>query len=271
MKNILFFLAFSCSLLQAQTYITVPASTTVADASVAENKAYAAFQNPAAVASVNLLTLGISYENKYIINELAVKSISFVLPTNFVNIAAQASYTGFNLYNELLGGIALSRNFGNVFQFGVQANYYSVYFAEVNKRYATFIPQLGAMILLSPAVNIGFSCFNPSQIVLKTASTPKIIPAVFSLGAKWTMSSSFDILLQLDKNLSAGYRIAGGFEYQLKNVLTIQTGAYHAQYLVPTLGFGCQLKGLKMNLSTNLHPVLGLNSRAAVYYSFGKK
>lgn len=270
MNKSLILLALVCELIHAQTYLTVPTSSSVANASVAESKSYSAFQNPAAIGSINQVVVGISYENKYIINELAVKSMAVVVPTKLINIAGAASHTGFDLYNELMAGVALSRNFGNVFQIGVQANYYSVYFAEVNKRYGTFIPQIGVQIQLSPTVNIGFSTFNPSQIVLKTATIPKILPSIFSLGSKWSMSDYLSMLVQVDKNLSAEYRIAGGFEYQLKNVLSIQTGAYHAQYLVPTLGFGCKLKGLRINLIADLHPVLGLNSRASMYYYFDK-
>lgn len=271
MKYFLVVVTFFCQFLYAQSYHALPSSSSVADASVAENQHYSAFQNPAAIGSINHLDVHLSYENKFLLKELSVKSIGVLIPTKLLNIAAVASYAGYNLYNEILAGIAFSRNFGSVFQLGVQANFYSVYFAEVNKRYAVFIPQVGLQVQISPAVNVGFSTFNPSQLLLKTASAPKIIPAVFSLGSKWKMTDDFCMLVQLDKNMTAGYRVAGGFEYTLKDLITLKTGVYQAQYLVPSLGFGCKLKGLTMNLTADLHPVLGLNSRAAIRYSFYKK
>jgi len=271
MNKILLLLFLICDLIHAQSHHVLPISSSVADASVSENRYYSAFQNPAAGGSVEQLDFQFSYENKFLLKELSVKSIGVLVPTKLINIAAVASYTGYSQYNEVLAGVALSRNFGSVFQLGVQANYYSVYFVEVNKRYAVFIPQFGLQVNLSPAVTLGFSTFNPSQILLKTASLPKILPSVFSFGTKWKMTDDFNMLVQFDKNMSSGYRIAGGFEYLLKDFVIFKTGVYKAEYLVPSLGFGFKLSGLQMDLTAYLHPVLGLNSRALVRYTFQKK
>lgn len=271
MNKFIVFLLLISGVLSAQSYHSLPASNSVADASVAENQYYSAFQNPAAGGSADQFNVQLSYENKFLLKELSVKTIGVLVPAKLLNITAVASYTGYDQYNELLAGVALSRNFGNIFQLGVQANYYSVYFVEINKRSAVFVPQFGLQVQLSPVVTVGFSTFNPSQILLKTAYNPKVIPSVFSFGTKWQMTDDFKMLAQFDKNMTATYRVAGGFEYTLKDFITIKTGVYKTQYLVPSLGFGFKLKGLKMHLTADLHPVLGLNSRAAIHYSFQNK
>ncbi len=255
----------------SQTYEIVPTAYSVANASVADNKYYSAFQNPATAAALVGIQIGLQYENKYIINALAKKSMYLTSATNLINVGISATYSGYELHNELLTGILLSKNFNNIFQLGVQYNYYSVYLAEANKRYAAFFPQIGLIVKISPSVNIGFSTFNPVQQAIQLKYVKKQIPTVFSLGADWKISENLRFLSQTDKNVSGNYRVAGGFEYDIKNFITFKSGAYHIDYLTPTIGFGLKLKTFDFHLNTELHPILGLTTYAAIQYSISKK
>jgi hypothetical protein len=257
--------------ISSQTYEIVPSTFSVANASVADNKYYSVFQNPASTATLSGAQIGVQYENKYIINALAKKSIYLTSSTNLINLGISATYSGYELHNELLTGILLSKNFNNIFQLGVQYNYYSVYLAEANKRYAAFFPQIGLIVKISPSVNIGFSTFNPGQQAIQLKYVKKQIPTVFSLGADWKISENLNFLFQTDKNVSGNYRVAGGFEYDIKKFITFKTGAYHIEYLIPTVGFGLKLKTFDFCLNTELHPILGLTTCAAIQYSISKK
>ncbi len=271
-KNCLLFLYFIFfQTLSGQTYEITPSTYSVANASVANNKYYSAFQNPASLATQSGTQIGLQYENKFIVNALAKKSIFVASRTNLINIGIAATFSGFELHNELLTGVLLSKNFNNIFQLGVQYNYYSVYLAEANKRYAAFFPQIGLIVKVSPTVKIGFSTFNPGQQVIQLKYVKKQIPTVFSLGGDWKISENLNFLFQTDKNVSGNYRIAGGFEYEIKHFLTFKTGAYHAEYLIPAIGCGIKMKSFDFILHTELHPILGLTTNAAIQYAISKK
>lgn len=257
--------------IDSQSYEIIPTSNSVANASVANNKYYSAFQNPATSATLSGTQIGLQYERKYIIDALAAKSIYIATSTNFLNFGLNATYSGYELHNELLTGILLSKNFHNIFQLGVQYNYYSVYLAEANKRYAALFPQIGLLVKVSPAVKIGFTTFNPGQQTIQLKYVKKQIPTVFSLGGDWEISENLNFLFQTDKNVSGNYRIGGGFEYNMKNFLTFKTGAYHTEYLIPTIGIGIKLKSFEFSLHTELHPILGLTTNAAIQYAISKK
>ncbi len=257
--------------LPSQTYEIVPSAYSVANASVADNKYYSAFQNPASTATQSATQIGLQYENKYLIDALAKKSIYLNTATNLINIGLSATYSGYELHNELLTGFSLSKNFNQIFQLGVQYNYYSVYLAEANKRYAAFFPQIGLIVKISPTINIGFSTFNPGQQSIQLKYVKKQIPSVFSLGADWKFSENLRFLFQTDKNISGNYRVAAGFEYDIKNFLTFKTGAYQIDFLIPAVGFGLKLKSFDFHLNTELHPLLGLTTNAAIQYSITKK
>lgn len=273
MKKILVLvLVYICQLnLFSQTSDIIPFSSTIANASVADDKRYSAFKNPAALGSVSTTNLGISFQNRYLLKELSTKSLFFSSNYKLINFAFCTSYYGYALYNESLSGIVLSRNFNNTFNLGVQYNYYSVYYAAVNKRYGTFFPQVGLLVKLSSAFQFGFSTFNPLQQSIKSSYLEKRIPSIFSLGCDWKMSDNLNLMFQTDKNISSNYRLAGGFEYVIKDFLTVKTGAYHAEFLVPTLGFGCKMGKAVFHLNAELHPKLGLCTMAELNYCISKK
>lgn len=251
----------------SQTTELIPVSASVANTYASQTEHYEAFTNPAS-AALNISSVGASYQNNFLLNELSVRSVHASVPTGLVNIAASASYSGFSLYNELMVGVVFAREFGKIFRLGVQYNYYSVYMAESNKRYACFFPQIGTHFNLSPDFVLGVNVFNPMQQVIRKSSTPIVLPAVYSMGFKWNMSDDFSVLAQVDKNLTGNYRIAAGFEYDMKNSIRFKCGAFHNDYLVPVLGFGINLSGLTFNLNTHFHPVLGLQSVSSLVYQF---
>ncbi|OIP84643.1 MAG: hypothetical protein AUK44_01885 [Porphyromonadaceae bacterium CG2_30_38_12] len=255
-------------LLQAQTSANIPSSLSVANASVADNQQFSPFANPATLGEVSGMLFGFQYENKFLIKELSQKSIYVAAPNSLMNVGVVGSYFGYAQYNETVAGIALSRNFGGVFSLGFQYNYYRVYFAGSNSYYGTFFPQIGLQYFLSKRFTIGFSTHNPAQQNLKTASYEKIIPSVFSLGGKWMFENNVRFLCQFDKDMHGNYRLAGGFDYCMKDFLLFQMGAYQTEYLVPTLGVGIKSGSFDVNLHADLHPVLGLNSFASVQFHF---
>ncbi|MFZ4581266.1 MAG: hypothetical protein ACOYM7_01335 [Paludibacter sp.] len=267
---LLFVVCYTFKLISQTTEI-VPFTTTVANASVADSKSYTAFKNPASLGSTSTTNLGIQYENKYLLKELSTKSIYFSSATKLMNIALCTSYYGYEQYNELLCGIALSRNFNNTFNLGVQYNYYSVYYAESNNRYGSFFPQVGLQVKLSSEFQLGFSTFNPLQQSIKTEHLEKRIPSVFSLGCNWKISENFDFLFQTDKNISGNYKVAGGFEYEIKDFLIVKTGAYHNEFLVSTIGFGFKMGKAMFHLNAELHPKLGLCTLASLNYCLSKQ
>jgi len=257
--------------ISGQTYNLLPASISVANASVADSKYYSAFQNPANVALQTGTRAGISYESKFLLKALSQKTVHLSTSTSLLNIGLAATYSGYELHNELLSGVSLSRNFGNIFQLGIQYNYYSVYVAEANKRYAAFFPQIGLLVKVAPAINIGFATFNPGQQYIQLKYVKKQIPSIFSLGTDWKISDNLNFLFQTDRNVSGSYRIAGGFCYEMNDFICFKSGVYHADYLIPTIGFGVKLKNFGFHLNTELHPILGLTTGAAIQFSIAEK
>ncbi len=248
----------------------VPFSTSIANTSVAVLDEWNAFHNIPALAHIEKMEFSMQYENRYMLNELSTKSVQAGFNANFVNVGLSFSYHGYSIYNEMLAGLGIARNFGDKFSMGVQFDYYTAYFhaADESRYRGAVLAQFGVASSIFPKLTVGFHTFNPFQTNIKTEFTEKRIPSIFSIGANYAFADNLKWLTQIDKEVSSNFRYATGFEYTMIKDLTVKLGAYGSDYLVPAIGLGLHLGGFHFNLNGELHPLLGLNTIANLKYKF---
>lgn len=259
-----------CQYLQSQISSVIPSSSSIASTTVADTYNWTAFNNPAMLGYIDKAEFAVLYENRYLLSELSTKSIQFGLPSTLLNTGVSFSYFGYSLYHEMLLGICFSRNFSDKFSMGVQFNYYTAYFSASNSYRGAFLPQIGLSVKITPEFSLGFSTFNPFQTNIHTEFVTKRIPSLFCLGTEYFFSKNLIWRTQVDKEVSSNYRVAMGFEYQMLQYFAFKLGAYGSEYLVPCLGVGFKTGAFLIDLNCEMHPLLGLNTLAAIKYRFGK-
>ncbi|HEY6914590.1 MAG TPA: hypothetical protein VI413_07940 [Paludibacter sp.] len=269
--SIVLILLFVNGLISAQISTIRPTSTSIANTSVADTKNWMAFDNPAMLGYVDRAEVGTQFENRYLISELSTKSCQVGIPSKLLNTGLSFSHFGYSLYHEMMVGLGFARNFSDKFALGMQFNYYTAFFAASNSYRGVFLPQIGFSAKLSPNFSLGFHSFNPFQTNMKTEFATKRLPSVFSMGTQYFFSPELAWRTQIDKEVSSNYRFATGFEYQMIEQLSVKMGAYGSDYLVPCLGFGFNSGSVAVNLNCELHPVLGLNTLAAIKYRFSAR
>ena len=255
--------------LTSQISKILPTTVSIAETSVSNQQDRTAFNNPAMLGYPDNPEIGFQFENRYLIPELSTKSVQLAFPTKLVNVGFSFSHFGYSLYHEMLFGVGFARNFSDKFSMGVQFNYYTAYFSATNSYHGALLPQIGLSVKFSPVFSIGFNTFNPFQTNINTENVIKRIPSVFSLGTEYYFSSELVWRTQVDKEVSSNYRFATGFEYKMIENLAVKLGAYDSDYLVPCLGLGLNFGSFLFDLNCELHPLLGLNTLAAVNYRFG--
>lgn len=259
-----------CQFLHSQISNIIPSSNAVAQTSVADSRNWTAFNNPAMLGYLVNSEVGIEYENRCLVSELSTKSFQFALPSDLINSGLSFSYFGYSLYHEMLIGLGFARNFSDKFAMGVQFNYYTAFFTASNSYRGAFLPQIGLSVKLSPNFSLGFHSFNPFQTNINTKYVIKRIPSIFSLGTEYSFAPELVWRTQIDKEVSSNYRFASGFEYKMLQNFNVKLGAYGSGYLVSCLGFGFNTGAFLVDLNCELHPLLGLNTLAAIKYRFGK-
>lgn len=269
--SIVLILLFVNGLISAQISTIIPTSTSIANTSVADTKNWMAFENPAMLGYVDRAEIGTQFENRYLISQLSTKSVQVGIPSKLLNAGLSFSHFGYSLYQEMMVGMGFARNFSDKFALGLQFNYYTAFFAASNSYRGAFLPQIGLSTKLSPNFSLGFHSFNPFQTNLKTEFTTKRLPSVFSMGTEYFFSPELAWRTQIDKEVSSNYRFATGFEYQMIEQLSVKMGAYGSDYLIPCLGFGFNSRSVVISLNCELHPLLGLNTLAAIKYRFSAR
>jgi hypothetical protein len=270
MKKLFLFISFfiGCQLVLSQISNVIPSSIAIAQTSVSDTYNWSSFNNTAMLGYIEKPEIGIQFENRYVISELSTKSFQFGLPTNLVNAGLSFSHFGYSLYHEMMLGLGFARNFSDKFALGVQFNYYTAYFNASNSYRGALLPQVGLSVKFSPTFNVGFNTFNPFQTNIQTEFVTKRLPSVFSLGSEYFFSTELAWRTQIDKEVSSNYRFATGFEYQMLQNFKVKLGAYGSDYLVSCLGLGFKTGSFGIDLNCDLHPLLGVNTLAAVKYRF---
>jgi len=258
------------SKVSAQISTITPSTSSIAQTSVADKNSWSAFANPAMLGYLEQTEFGFQFDNKYLLNELSTKSLEIGFPSRLLCTGISFSHFGYSQYHEMLAGVGFARNFSNKFAIGVQANYFTTYFSASNSYRGSFFPQVGLAVQLSPTFDIGFNASNPFQSTLKTGYVTKRLPSVFSLGTGYSFSPEFIWRTQIDKEVSSNYRFATGFDYHMLEKIKVKVGAYGSDYLIPCLGIGLKVGSFMIDLNCELHPLLGLNTFAAIHYRFRK-
>lgn len=262
----LFILLPLTGLAQNYAYFAGGRSAALAHSSVALTDIWASHHNQAALGFLQEPAVGVSYENRYFMSDLALGNAAFAYPSKLGTVGLALSYFGFDLYNESKIGLSYARAFGKYFSLGLQLNYQSYHVAEGTAGSGAVTFEAGILAKPLKDLNIGFHVYNPSGN-FKNAETDERLPLMARLGALYTFNEDFGITAEVKKNENAAERYAAGFEYRVVQMLIFRTGI-SLQPLSNTFGLGIDLGSFTTDMSFEYAQVLGSNANISLQYAF---
>ena len=162
--------------------------------SVASQGLWALQNNPAGMAELEKISLGLYYENRWLLPETAYKCGAFALPTKFGTLGLSFNQFGSSKYNENKFGLAYAKGFGRYLQIGLQLDYLLL---KVGNDYGTFHAftfELGLQSHVTDKLTLGAYIFNPISFSFKQTLNHEKLPIVFRFGlacvAAWNMRLS---------------------------------------------------------------------------------
>lgn len=254
-----------------QVAYTIPTSISAANTSVADTENRTPFHNPACFAYDKSPSLIFSFENRYILTNLATKSLAFGYPTKLFSTGLVMCHYGFSAFHEVNTGVFFARNFANKFSMGMQFNYHTVYLVQSNTYRGMLYPQIGLQIPVKNDFLIACHIFNPFASNIHTENRIIHLPSLYSLGLAYAFSYELSWRFQMDKELRSPYRMATAFDYQFTKFTRFQVGVYHQDYLVSSIAFGFNFSAFSFDINTEIHPILGLNVITQVTYQLPHK
>jgi hypothetical protein len=266
-KSLIFLFVFICadlSFASDENHNSSARSTALGDASVTLSDVWAVNNNQAGLAYIKNASGAISYQNRFLLQQLSLKSLAVVLPSNQGAFGISMNSFGYKLYSENRYGISYAKKLAEGFSVGMQLNYFNTRIAEGYGNKGVAVAELGMLVKLSGKLTMGTHIFNPTRAKL-SRNNSEYLPTTMRLGFNYTFSEKVFLVTEAQKDLSNKPNLKFGLEYHPVREIYIRTGLSTS---LPSyaFGFGLQLKKLKVDFASSFSFPLGIISSAGLIY-----
>lgn len=238
------------------------------NASVAVPDVWSVHHNQASLAEFQNITGSMYFENKFILSQLGLKSLSLIIPVGKDAFGLNVNHYGYEIYNEQKIGIAYGKKLGEKFNIGVQLDYLNTFISELgSKKNVTF--EAGILAKLNKQLFLGAHVFNPVKVKINDYEDERI-PAIMRLGMAYRFSRKVLLSVETEKDIYFKPIFKTGIEYQPVEILYLRTGLSTDPTFF-TFGFGLVLKKWKLDFAASYHQTLGVTPHISLGYEIAKK
>lgn len=237
------------------------ASVTLADV-------YSAQNNQAGLGFVKNISAGAYYENRFLLKQLGYSSLTAAMPIKKGTFGLAFNSFGYSAFRQSKLGLGYGMKLSENFSAGVGLNYLSYTIGDIYGKASAFSVELGLQGKLSKQVTVAAHVYNPNRAKITEYNNEKI-PSTLKFGIQYTFSKQLLILAEAEKSTYTNINFKGGVEYAPAKEFFIRAGmnSYPTQ---AAFGIGVNLDGLKVDLSSSYHNILGFSPQVGLSYVFGK-
>lgn len=244
-------------------------ATAMGGCSVASKGLWSIQNNPAGLAGLEHISLGLYYENRWMLPETAYKCGAFALPVNnFGTIGLSFNQFGSEKYSENKFGLAYAKAFGQYLQIGLQLDYLTINTTDSYNKLSAVTFELGIQSQVTDKLTLGTYVFNPIDITLKETINHEKLPIAFRFGASYLFTKGFTGQCELERNTARdGLTIRGGLEYEALKNFYLRAGL-QANPGILSFGLGYEISIVQINVAAQLHQQLGNTIQVGMIFSF---
>ena len=224
--------------------------------------------NQAALAGIKQSGFGAFSERRFLLNETSVYGIAAAFKSSKGNFGVQANYGGFNNFNESKLGLAYARSLGKTVDVGIQFNY-NRYSIPGFSNAASLNFEGGVIFRLSEKLNAGIHLFNPIGGNLGKLEDEKLA-SEYELGFGYDASDNFYVSAEITKEEDKAVNVTGGIQYHFLSKLFLRAG-FLSNTGSAFAGVGVGFNNLRIDVSVNNHPQLGISPGLLLVVNFKEK
>lgn len=242
-------------------------SAAMGHASVTNIDVWAAHQNQAAAVFLDDAEVGTAYESPFLMSELATVSAATAIPFEKSALTASISQFGYSQYSETRAGVGYGLKLSKRLALGVRFNYFNINFQDDfygNK--GTVTAEVSMLAKLTDNFIMGAHLYNPTYNEIAEYESDRL-PVILRVGGTYLFSDQFFINLEVEKNIDHPANIKLGAEYSVKEIFFVRGGINTAPFS-NSFGFGVILKGLRIDIASQYHYILGYSPQATLGYRF---
>jgi hypothetical protein len=238
--------------------------------SVASQGLWTMQNNPAGMANLERISLGLYYENRWMLPETAYKCGAFALPTNFGTLGVSFNQFGSSKYNENKFGLAYAKDFGRYLQIGLQLDYLMLKIGNDYGKYSAVTFELGIQSHVTDKLTLGTYIFNPINFSFEQTLNHEKLPIVMRFGMAYKFTKDFIGQCEIEKDTERdGISLRGGLEYEAFKSFYIRAGVQTNPGML-SFGLGYAIRFAQINVAAQLHNELGASVQIGMIFSIGK-
>ncbi len=245
-----------------------PRSAALGHASSTLYDVWSTHNNQGSIGFLRQAQVGAFCENRFFIKELTQSGFAAVVPIKKGTFGLCYSSLGYKLYREsqlsLSYGIKLSENISA----GIAFDYLNTKIADIYGQANAFTGSFGVTAKLLPQLIVATHIYNPFRAKITNYNNEKI-PTIFKVGAQYSFTKKVYLLAEAEKTSTQKVNVKVGIEYLPVKTVYIRAGGCSYPTLA-SFGLGVNYKGLKIDLSSMYHSILGLSPQIGLSYAFGK-
>ena len=238
--------------------------------SVASRGLWAMQNNPAGISELEKISLGLYYENRWMLPETAYKCGAFALPTKFGCIGLSFNQFGSSKYNENKFGLAYAKDFGRYLQIGLQLDYLLLKIGNDYGKFNAVTFELGLQSQVTEKLTLGTYIFNPVNFSFEQTLNHEKLPIIMRFGLAYQFTKDFIGQCEIEKNTEReGVNLRAGLEYEAVKNLYFRAGAQSNPGIL-TFGVGYAIRFAQVDVAAQLHNELGASIQIGMIFSIGK-
>ena len=267
-KFILFILLFAAGNVFSQVYPQIGArSNAMGGSAIGLTDVWSVYNNPGAFGSLEKTAVGVSYENRFLLKEMATKTLAFGYHTEKAgNIGLHMQQYGFSLYREMQLGLTYGMKLFDNFSAGVNMNYHRIALGENYGSKSSISAGLGIFYSMTEDLNFGMRVLNINAARLSDVNDERL-PTTFGLGFKYDFSKKAFWSLDAEKDLINPINIKTGIEVLPHESFAVRLGVNSYPFQA-SFGFGLKLSRFQLDMASMWHAQLGLSPSAGIHYQF---
>ena len=239
-------------------------SMSMGNASVTLNDVWAFHNNPGALGTLDKITAGVSYENRFLLQELQTQGVAVAIPLKEGVISVGGQTYGYRAFRTYKGGIGYSMPLGEKLFAGVQLNYQGLQLSQNYGSRSTVTGEAGLFAEISEDWHLGVSVFNVGRAKLSEPYDDRFT-TLMRLGTSYRFSERFMIALEAEKDLDYDPRIKTGLEYEVLNSFYLR-GGFATAPVEFSFGMGYEFGVIQLDAGSAYHQILGWSPNFTLVY-----
>jgi len=241
-------------------------SAGLTSAAVALQDVWSVYHNQAGLTALDRITAGAAYENRFLLEELGVKSFALAVPSKPGTFGISIRQLGYSLFRENKIGLAYAKKLWSNISVGIQLDYLHISLGREYGSMDVYTFEIGLQADISEKLRVGAHVFNPIRAKLSDLQDERI-ELVYRTGLVYSFSDQLIASVEAEKHIDHPLNLKTGLEYNFKDKFYLR-GGIATNPASWAMGFGMKLQNFTINMASVCHQVLGFSPTISIQYAF---